>query len=318
MLRRFARPIFGLVIVAIVVATLDPAAIGAYLRDADGRIVVLAVAGLMLVHLIPAAGWRATVAAMTGTRLPWPSTVRLFYAAQAIGGITPANLGGDVHRVIALRDAGHDWSVTVAPIVVQRATTYIALSILGMLGIAGLAAMQASTVPTAVILAAVVLSVAIGVAAWIVIAPPASLGGIQGRLIRFIGRTDEEPEPIRAFAPALVIGFATGLLFHLIAIGLTLALVLAVDPAVPILPVVSALAVARLTLAIPLAPSGLGLQEGAIAVLFTGIGVAPEIGLAAMLIARLGLLLTTVVGVALLVSPGRWGLADRPDPRHVA
>jgi len=52
-------------------------------------------------------------------------------------------------------------------------------------------------------------------------------------------------------------------------------------------------------------------------VLFTGIGVAPEIGLAAMLIARLGLLLTTVVGVALLVSPGRWGLADRPDPRHV-
>jgi len=317
LIRRLGRPLLGLVIVAIVVATLDPATIGAYLREADGRIVVLAVTGLMLVHLVPAAGWRATVALMTGTRLPWPATVRLFYAAQAIGGVTPANLGGDVHRVVALRGAGHDWTVTVAPIIVQRATTYVALSVIGVLGVAALALAQADTVPTSVILAALVLSLAIGVGAWILIAPPPRLRGLHARLVRLVGRTDEATGPVEAVGPAIAVGFGTGLLFHAIAIGLTLALVLAVDPTVPVGPVVAALAVARLTLAIPLAPSGLGLQEGAVAVLFAGVGVDPAIGLAAMLLARLGLLLTTAVGVALLMSPGGMSLGGRPDPRHI-
>ncbi len=56
----------------------------------------------------------------------------------------------------------------------------------------------------------------------------------------------------------------------------------------------------RLSLAVPITPSGLGVQEGAAAVLFGSIGLAPGVALAALLLARLSLVLTTLIGVALL------------------
>jgi len=88
--------------------------------------------------------------------------------------------------------------------------------------------------------------------------------------------------------------------FHGVAIGLTGLLVVAVEPSAPIGPVIAALAVARLALAVPITPSGLGVQEGAAAGLFAAFGLAPGVALAAMLLARLSLMLTTLIGVVLL------------------
>ena len=58
----------------------------------------------------------------------------------------------------------------------------------------------------------------------------------------------------------------------------------------------AALAVARLAIAIPLSPSGLGFQEGALSALFVGIGLSPATALAALLLARVSLLTTAIAG----------------------
>jgi uncharacterized protein (TIRG00374 family) len=76
--------------------------------------------------------------------------------------------------------------------------------------------------------------------------------------------------------------------------------VAAINPDAVSLASIAALAVARLTLAIPISPSGLGFQEGALSALFVAIGLAPETALAALLLGRISLLTTTLVGAIAL------------------
>src|SRR5688500_16294323 len=100
---RIWRPILGIAVLLIVVIGVNPAEIAERLSRSDLRLVIVGVLGLTAMHLAPAAGWRAIVATISGVRLRWPAALSLYYASQAIGGITPANLGGDVHRAAALR-----------------------------------------------------------------------------------------------------------------------------------------------------------------------------------------------------------------------
>ena len=64
---------------------------------------------------------------------------------------------------------------------------------------------------------------------------------------------------------------------------------------------IASIAVARLTILIPLSPSGLGFQEAALSVLFLQIGLSPEMALATALLNRLALVLTVALGTALIV-----------------
>ena len=129
----------GVIVLLIVLVGVDPAAVGSALMNADVTLVLVGVIGLTAVHLVPAAGWRAIHGRTSGRWLPWRRTIPLFYAAQAIGGVTPANLGGDVHRAAALRRSGQQWDAAVAPLLVQRATSYLALSAIAIAAAAFLA-----------------------------------------------------------------------------------------------------------------------------------------------------------------------------------
>ena len=71
----------------------------------------------------------------SGLRLSWGAALRVHYAAQALGSVTPGNLGSDIHRATVVRQAGHGWSAAIEPIVVQRATSYLALSLLAGIGL---------------------------------------------------------------------------------------------------------------------------------------------------------------------------------------
>ena len=301
--RRLARPALGIAVLLAVIVSVSPVAIGDRLAQADLRFVVPAVLGLTAIHIVPAAGWRSILATTTGVRLTWATALALFYAAQAIGGVTPANLGGDIHRATTLRGSGHGWSVAVAPLIVQRATSYLALSVLSMFGLVVLAT-HAASAPT-IVAGGAIFAGAVAVAAWLLLVPPAPLRGAHARLARLIGGAPEPDDGrVRRLGTATVIGLGHGLAFHAGSIGLTWLLVLAVDPATPAGPVLAALTVARLSLAVPLAPSGLGVQEGALVVLFVALGLPGEVALAAMLLARLALVLTTVIGAGLLLRPG--------------
>ena len=326
--RRVGRAALGLAVLLAVMIGVDRAAIGDRLGQASFVLVVVGVLGLAVVHAVPAGGWRAILGTTTGVWLPWRSALGLYYAAQAIGGVTPANFGGDVHRAATLRGSGHGWSVAVAPLIVQRATSYLALSGLSLIALAVLAA-DADLAGTLVAIGGAFAGV-VGLGAWLLLAPPGPLRGGHARLVRLVGGT-EEPGGGRVndLGAATMTGLLTGVGFHAISIGLTWLLVLAVDPGAPAAPVLGALTVARLSLAVPITPSGLGIQEGALAFLFASLGLAPDAALAAMLFARLSLLLTTGVGVALLllrpgpsvprgVEGGMPRAASPGDPSHRA
>jgi uncharacterized membrane protein YbhN (UPF0104 family) len=294
----------GVAVLLFVLAGVDPAAVRASLADADLWLVLAAVVGLTAVHLVPAAGWRAIHGRTTGRWLSWRGTVELSYAAQAIGGVTPANLGGDLHRATVLRRSGQNWDAAVAPLLIQRATSYLALSALAIAACAILAVR--APVAGGLSIAGVVVAVGVAGIAWLLVAPPSPLRGPRDRLL---GGT---PAPLHGTRGATAIGLGTALAFHAIAIGLTGLAVLAVDPTVPIVPVLAALAVARLALAVPITPSGLGVQEGVLAVLFAALGLAAGTAVTAMLLARLALVFTTMIGVVLLVRSRHAAEADAP------
>jgi uncharacterized membrane protein YbhN (UPF0104 family) len=292
-LHRTWRLVVGIAVLVVLLVGVDPAAVASALANAEPWLVVVGVIGLTAVHLVPAAGWRTIHGRTTGRWLSWPRTIELSYAAQAIGGVTPANVGGDVHRATAMRRFGHDWEAAVAPILIQRATSYLALSVLAITACAILAVR--APMAGGVTIAGAAFAVVVAGIAWLLVAPPGRLRATRNRLL---GGT---PPPLRGIRGAAAIGLGTGLAFHGIAIGLTGVLVVAIDPSLPIVPVLAALAVSRLALAVPITPSGLGVQEGVLAVLFGALGLAVGTAMAAMLLTRLALLLTTVIGVVLLI-----------------
>jgi uncharacterized protein (TIRG00374 family) len=175
-------------------------------------------------------------------------------------------------------------------------------------------------VATSIIVPAAAVCLLGGVLAAALLVPPRRFAGLQRRLVRLIdGRASDGESSRRQTTTSLwgasLVGFVLGLAFHLGSILLTYLLVLAVDPRPISLATVSAVAVARLSLAVPISPSGLGVQEGALAVLFVGIGLAPEAALAALLLGRVSLLATTLIGAAALILDRR-GAVQLADARN--
>lgn len=295
----------GLAIVVFLLAGFDPASIVDRLGRADYRLAAIGVIGLTAVHSLAALTWRSICARLAGVRLPWSTTLRAYYAAQALGGVTPANLGGDAYRVVALRSAGHAWQASVASVVLQRATSYLALAALAL----GASAFLAASTPLApgLIAGGVAVSMAVGLVAAALLAPPRMMRGIWDRLAAIMGGPGvaEEVAPPRARLQAAEIGLALGLVFHASSVLLTWLLVVSVEPSAATLGVAAAVVVARLSLAVPISPSGLGIQEGVLSLLLASLGFSPQVALAGLLLSRVSLVTTTIVGAVALAAGHR-------------
>lgn len=310
--RTTARWSFGIAVVAVVAFSLDLPSVGARLLATDLRLAAIGIAGLTATHLIGAATWRLLVARISDRRPGWWRSATRYYAAQAIGGVTPANLGGDAYRVHALRSDGEGLGAALGSVVIQRATSYLALSFLG--GAALVYLSIGASVPGLLALAAGGVAVTGAVVAGLALFAPAVVARLPiKRLIESSGEIDARHWR-RIVVRAAGEGVALGMLFHVVGVLLTALLVLAVTHGTLPLAAVAAIAVARLSLAVPLSPSGLGLQEGALSVLFVGIGLAPETALAALLLARLSLLATTLIGVGAMLADGIVRRRDAASP----
>jgi len=304
--RNLARWGIGIVILVALVLTFDTTGVGARLGDANLALVVFGVAGLSSLHLLGAATWRTLARRLVGLRFDWWPTVRLYYAAQAVGGFTPANLGSDAYRVVAVRGSGEGVRTAVLPIVVQRVTSYLAVSLVGVAAL--IIAARPTDLALGVTIGAVVLTVvALGVASLVSVGP----GRLRPLRDRLLG--PDAPDR-RRLAGAVGVGLALGILFHAVGVGLTFLVVLSVDPGAASLAALAAVAVARVSLLIPLTPSGLGVQEAALAVLFVGIGLPAESAIAASLLARLSLVLTAALGALALMVPAGRIAADGTHP----
>jgi uncharacterized membrane protein YbhN (UPF0104 family) len=298
----------GLAVVVVLVMQLGAGDVLARLSSIDLRLAVPAVAGLVAVHLLGALSWRVLQTAFGATPRPWAVLVRHYYVAQAIGGITPANIGSDAYRFLALRGNGDGWGRTAFPIVLQRATSSAAVSLLG-------------------VGALLFLPPGAGMAGWIV-SGALVIGAVSSAVILLIqlrggsglSSAGGARQPIRgALIRGTTIAFGLGLAFHAASILLAYLLVTSISPAGQPSQIIAALAVARLSILIPFSPSGLGFQEGALAMLFVGIGLPADMALAAALLNRIALVVTTLLGFGLLLGGTRAGdAAGRPTLREPA
>jgi uncharacterized membrane protein YbhN (UPF0104 family) len=295
-----ARWAVALVFVGVLASFVDLGAIGQRLAGTDLRLAVPAIVGLVLVHVVAAMAWRRLLRALAGVSLGWITTLRVYYTAQVFGTVTPANLGADVYRVLAV-GAEASRAQLAQPVIVQRLTSVAAIVCLGVAG--GIALPIPSLRPFLVVAAIVG---AIAAATSVAIVGRVAVGGWIDRLARRLGWNGAQAWSASALRSAARDGFFLGVVFHAISLLLGLALVRAVDPEAASQPgvVLGALAVARLSLAVPISPNGIGIQEGLLTVLFVQLGLPADTALAAALLNRLGFLLTAAVGAAALVSPG--------------
>ena len=288
------RWVVAISLVAIVLARFDVGAVATKIGAANVLLAGSAIAGLVAIHLVGAAAWRRLVQEFGGIRTDWRSTVRLYYAAQAVGSITPGNLGADLYRVAAA-DASSTRRAAAVPILLQRVTSTVAMVVLGAGGIFILGSLEvvqrslADAAPWVVALAAI---------ATLVLATAA---------LRLHGQVRAAWVQVRAHSSSLVRdGLGLGLVFHAASISLGWILVAAIDPgtASRTAEVLGILAVARLSIVVPLSPAGLGIQEATVGVLFVQVGLDPQVAIAAILLNRVALLVVVMLGAAALLSGG--------------
>lgn len=306
-LRTALRWTIALGLVAVVLVQFDPASVGGRLAAVDPGLATVGIAGLVAVHLVGALTWRRLLDRLSGVRLDWPATIRLYYAAQAVGSITPANLGADVYRVAAVNAPAGLGSMAL-PIVVQRLTSICALLVLGGLGALVLLAGRASARASFGLLLVGVAAIVIARAPWRQLAT-----WLEQRLPLH----DGDVKPSTVWASVARDGLGLGLVFHGASLGFGLLLVAAIDPATAgrTVEVLAALAVARLSLAVPISPSGLGIQEGALAILFVQLGLEPDVALAAVLLNRVALVGAVLLGAIALLGGARASTSVRASVR---
>ena len=294
------RWIVAIALVVLLLAVIDLGEMARRLAAIDMRLALPAIAGLVSVHVIAAASWRRLTATLAGAQLDWATAIRLYYAALALGTVTPANVGADFYRVTAVGDRAAFGRLTRA-VVVQRLTSIMAVVYLGLVG--ALALPIDGLAPFVLLLGGV--GAATGIAIAVLSASPGRFGTVIGTLQRRLGLDDTDTFQGR-FRGALVDGFGFGLAFHAVSLFLGFVLVGAVDARVaaeqPVV-VFAALAVARLSLALPISPNGIGVQEGLLAVLFLQVGLPVETAVAAALLNRLALVVAATIG-AIILSAG--------------
>ena len=310
-----ARWVLGCAIVGFLLLRFDFGAVASALQHVDLLIAAPAILGLVALHLVAAIAWRELSIRLADVRLPWWPTITHYYAAQAVGSITPANLGSDAYRLAAVRKPAGGWATLLLPIVVQRVTSSVALIVVAL---AGLILLPSSFSTRLIVLAGLGL-VLVSAAVVLFVRRPRLLAGPL-RLLPQRLRPDLPGAalPARAWMAALTSGVSLALAFHIGSIAMVYVLVVALGGSGDAGPVLASIALARLTILIPLSPSGLGFQEAALTVLFLQIGLSAELALATALLNRLALLGTMALGAAVIVS-GRTGtLGHRRTEAHQA
>ena len=300
---RALRIAAGLAVLGVVLATTDIGRVAQAICAADVRLVGGGLLALVAVHLIPALAWRRIAARSVGADLGRVEAIRIYYAAQALGGVTPANLGGDVYRVAAMRRSGAAMRPAALPVALQRGTSVLALSLLGVAGLAWFAGSAAPAAFVPMVGLAALIAAAIGVASMVLIAPPSWLRH------RFGAAVLPSARDALAGREAVLVGIVSGVAFHGLAILATWLILVATDARLGTPSVLAAVAAARLSLAIPLSPSGIGVGEGVLAALVAAAGGPAATAVAGMLVTRLALVATSVVRATLMAADSR-----RPAP----
>jgi uncharacterized membrane protein YbhN (UPF0104 family) len=264
---------------------LDPTSVARELEGVRWTLALPAITGLVLAHALAALTWRRLSKLLLGYRLPARDALTAYYAAQATGLLTPANLGADAYRARAVRGASGGWRRAFAPVALQRLGNYA--------GLAAMALAASLFVPIDAIFRAILAASALAAVIALLVLWRRSMAGGEP----VIG-AEPPPSTSRAAVEALVLGVFS----HAVSAVCMVATVRAVSPDGSLFVLGAAVLVARVATVIPLTPGGIGVHEAALSVLLSHAGVEPEAAVAAGALARLSLLATVAIGGAALAA----------------
>jgi uncharacterized membrane protein YbhN (UPF0104 family) len=296
-------------VVAALLVFFDPRTVASNLAEADWRLAAPAILGLSLVHLLGVAAWAFLSVQLSGTALPWTYAARSYYAAQVLGSVTPGNIGADAYRIYSTAKAPCGLEGAVAPVAAQRITSGLALLAMGVSASFLVPLPHGFTLTMVALGSAIVALVVLG---WGVLLVAPKTRPRAAHLARRLGLADLWVKtPRGGLLKGLGGGFVLAVLFHGISLLLTYLLVLSVSGPADVFPTLAALAIARLSMLVPFSANGLGFQEGALTILLPEVGVTSQAALAVSALNRLGLLLTTGLGLAAMALGKRLSDGER-------
>jgi glycosyltransferase 2 family protein len=285
----------GLGLLAITLAQVDLAAVGAALVAADVSFVLLALAVVILDLLVRALRWQVLV---DGTRPPTPPRLRLIFAYLNIGFLAnlllPARLGDVARAYLAGTSFGVSRLAVLGTVVVERVadgTLMVALAIGATLIVAGVAQIQSLALYG---FGLALLGGLMIVAGWLLLSRTrvgrTRVGAwVHELLVRLAGGMAALRQP-RA-AAAVIIGTLAAA-----ATATVVAWLAARSVGIELAPIEAVLLLSgiALSLAVPAAPAGLGAFELVGVVILTALGYPADNAFAAILVLRAVTLLPPV------------------------
>jgi glycosyltransferase 2 family protein len=228
--------------------------------------------------------------------------VRWYLLGALAGNLLPSSIGGDLGRAyVAGRAIG------------SQADAWVSIAAERLAGLATLLALAAAALIAAPALlgwsplipaAALAAGAAAGAVAALAIRDARGWGWLPARARAAVDRFAQVLERYRGAGPTIAAALALSLLFHGLNAASTWLVARAVAPGVDpqIMLTYPLIDLAGL---VPLAPGGLGIRDGAMAILLSRAGVAAEQALAAALLSRALLVLVSLSGAPALLAEWR-------------
>ncbi len=271
--------LLGLALLAVLLARLDLAQIGATLRDADLLLIGLALAGVLPLILVKTVRWRGILRAQ-GLEMGLWHAFLAYFGSLFIGFLTPGRLGEFVKALHVSRDCRVSVATGFSSVLADRLFDLYALLIVGGMALPALAVGNGGLLAYGgvVLVLTVPLALFLNDATWPRIR---ALGLRLGRVGEKLFGEGSLSEDIRAGLAGLtprrtleaaaltVLGYA---IFYGQCYLLALALRLPLGPG----PVTFAVALGSLVTLIPVSISGLGTREATMIAYLSAYGVAAE------------------------------------------
>ena len=282
------------------------------LLHADPTAIAVALAVSSIGVVVSGMKWRGLLRARR-IDMPLRETVRLYWIGMFFSNFLPTSIGGDAVRLSLARHRGSAHELA-ASILVERLTGLAML--LGVLA-AGLAVHAASastySVPQSVWMLVLVTALTVVLALLL----PRPLRRIMARVRRrmparlgpaliMLERVLHTLAAYNANPRALVAAVGMSLPFYITIVLSHAACLAAVGAHVSPFDLVVVAPLISLVSVIPIVPNGAGLTEGAFVLLYAGVGVPPDVALAAALLRRIIDLGNSAIG------GGLWTMRRRP------
>ncbi len=135
-LGRIIRPLFALALTYYVLHRANPSAVLRSAAGADVRLIVVAIALVVLDRLLMAYRWIALLCTIERAhRPPLTALLRVFFVSTFVGTFLPASVGGDAARAFSLSRLNVATSTAVASVLMDRLLGVVSILVVGVVGL---------------------------------------------------------------------------------------------------------------------------------------------------------------------------------------